>query len=68
MHFLSGVGFLPPFFPSLIDVLEVGSFLPLAELGCAGLVRRGVWVSEPNFRYLGPDCTAHWLCDFQDSA
>ena len=60
-------GLTPPFFPSLLDALEVGSFVSLAELCWSGLVRRVVWVPEPSIRYLGPDCPAPMLCDFQDS-
>lgn len=45
----------------------MGSFVSSAGLCWSGLVRRVVWVPVPNIRYLGPDCPAHWLCDFQDS-
>lgn len=58
MHPFRGVDFLPPFFPSLLDALEVGSFVSLAGLCWSRLVRRVVWVPEPNIRYLGPDCPA----------
>lgn len=67
MHLFRGIDFLPPFFPSLLDALEVGSFVSLVGLCWSRLVRRVVWVPEPNIRYLSPDCPAHWLCDFQDS-
>lgn len=68
MHLFRGVDFVPSFFPSLLDALEMGSFVSLAGLVWSGLVRRAAWVPEPNIRYLGRDCPAHWLCDFQDSA
>lgn len=41
MHLFSGIDFLLAFFPSLLDALEVGSFVSLAELCWAVLCWAG---------------------------
>lgn len=63
---LGGLTSSLPFFPSILDAHQVGSFVSLAVLCWPGLPRRVVWVTEPKVGYLGPDCHHHWLCDFQD--